>query len=409
MIKKIFVVIFRLMAILILCAIPLSAAAQSKPTRDKSKDVVRVSPAKPKTSGVKKKSFNLRTIRNKRTICKNVVKTPVISEKDILKNRIDKDNSIRADEYKKPADTTKQGVTEFYEQNRNTEEEKSYSKDPNTLLVNNMRYPQINVPSSKSIVYLNVHSMDSNFYCTNVEDWYTVSRVGNNRLSLSVKANNSTKSRSDSFYVWHGTEKATVWVNQEGDSSLYARSKHSTKSNDIVENQVYKKDRFVTYGVGADVETNFQNGLGSELYYSLGLAVQLGKASQFVNVITGISYRWIMVSPEYRGSDSWFLYGSALAIPLDFRFNIAKVGQRSAFFIGIGAEYGVVFDKKQHDERMGNNELSIYPSVGLRIPYFDFSLYWKTYLNGPFCKDISERNKEFKSESLFGIRVHLFF
>ena len=187
-------------------------------------------------------------------------------------------------------------------------------------------------------------------------------------------------------------------------------------------------------GIDADIETNIDSESGSAMFYSVGLAARFGNYTSNFSVVTGVKYRWLRMEPKYRasyydeyydaynndyyghynyydyGSNKRQSYGGAISIPLSIRYQFFRITTRSKLFIGAGGEFGVgMFESSDKKDCLENNYISLFPQFGLTCPNFEMSLYWKSYVNGPFKKSISNMYSEFGCSSLIGFQMAVFF
>lgn len=167
-------------------------------------------------------------------------------------------------------------------------------------------------------------------------------------------------------------------------------------------------------GIDADIETNLDSKSGLDLFYSAGLVTRWGSYKHVFNMTFGVRYRWFRVKLDkdeiYEYDNKYEQYGGAVCIPLSLRFNIAKISARSKLFLGGGGEFGVsMIEASDAKGCFEKNFISVYPQIGITSPNFDISLYWKSYLNGPFVKDISEYLQEFKCKSMAGLQMSIYF
>lgn len=155
------------------------------------------------------------------------------------------------------------------------------------------------------------------------------------------------------------------------------------------------------------------------MYYSVGLVARFGSYKHTFNMTIGVKYRWFRVMPPVDDSYSyddyyyddddtnWEYYGGAIAIPVNLRFNVAQISTRSRFFIGVGAEYGAkTFEKAEG--AFEKSYVSIFPKIGITSPHFDISMYWKTYIGGPFIEEARDAYDEYKSSSLMGLQMAVY-
>jgi len=187
-------------------------------------------------------------------------------------------------------------------------------------------------------------------------------------------------------------------------------------------------------GIDADFEIGSWKDDCADMLHALGVSTRFGSYKGVISVVTGVRYRWFRVHPIDRksyygwdadshlryyedrkdyhdnGSNSYQLYGGAICIPLSIRFNILSFSKRSRLYLGICGEYGAaMFESKGKDNCLNRNFISVAPQIGLFTSNFEFALYWKSYVDGPFVKDLKDKYPEFKCNSLVGIQLAAFF
>lgn len=197
-------------------------------------------------------------------------------------------------------------------------------------------------------------------------------------------------------------------VNSYIHSAKQARSQYNRQMKAYAHERWWKEN--FSWGIDADYGTNVSSESGADLYYSVGLVTRFGSYNHTFNMTVGVKYRWFKVMPpiDVYDEEKWEFYGGALAIPLDLRLNIIKVSTRSRIFIGIGGEYGAKLFEK-FSGCFEKNYVAIFPKFGFTTPNLDMSVYWKTYIGGPFAKEAREEYDEYKSNSLIGIQMAIFF
>lgn len=154
----------RIMAIIMLCAIPISLSAQAKPKRDVTKDMVSVPKSQkvPKTAKRKKSNHYLSKSNNRRR--------------------------------------TKRTRNESY----------------NYLTVNNTDNPNINIGYEAKYFYITVQTNRRDWTCGNSNSsWYIVNKIDGNKIEVSVAANKTGEVRKGSFWVSSGDKGLWVYINQE--------------------------------------------------------------------------------------------------------------------------------------------------------------------------------------------------
>lgn len=457
MIKKICVVIFRLMAILILCAIPLSAAAQSKPTRDKSKDVVRVSPAKPKTSGVKQGTARSKIAQRKK--------------------------STRAQTaYRRRNTGTRSRSRSRYTPSavRRTPEVVQEPVAQAELLVNDSRYPSIEFSGDGGTEWLYISNGKWFTYDLKDLNWCNV-KVYDDKIRLIAQVNPSFLFREGYVIIKKGTQEVKVLVSQKGhikkpllvngktdmsvtfscdgglrtlmvenaDNWNYsiddAGSKWLSVSKDgrllrlsAGKNRSHSKSRYSSLKVFSGEEdvyvrvsqlsrTSYSRskkvfawgldfdgeiGMHNNFYFSTGLVMRLGKANNFINATLGVKYRFLKIKPF--SDKSYKYYGGAIAVPLNLRFNVLKAGRRNKWFIGAGIEYGKLFNKRE-EVSMNEDYFSVFPTFGYRSSHFDFSVYYKSYYDDTFGKSsifaegTQAFSKKYKVRNIIGAQMQIYF
>jgi outer membrane protein assembly factor BamD (BamD/ComL family) len=204
--------------------------------------------------------------------------------------------------------------------------------------------------------------------------------------------------------------RATVrkYINQAKD--LHKTYEHQRKAR---ARKAWWKNNF-KIGVDADFGTNLDSEAGADMFYSVGLVGRFGSYRQSFNFVTGVKYRWLRVMPEYDSyyddhSTDWQLFGGAVCIPLNFRFNVAEVSQRSRVYLAIGGEYGYIFEEKNKSGVLDHNYVSLFPQFGITSPNFDLSCYIKSYLLGPFKKDSKNKSGGFDCSCLLGLQMAVYF
>lgn len=207
-------------------------------------------------------------------------------------------------------------------------------------------------------------------------------------------------------YAKDASTKASV--NSYIHSAKEARSQYNRMMRAYAHKHWWKEN--FSWGFDIDYETNLANESGSDMYYSVGVVSRFGSYKHKFNMTIGVKYRWFRVMPPIDVDDAveWELYGGTLAIPVNLRFNIARISTRSRFFIGVGGEYGAKTFEKMRGA-FENSYVSIFPKIGLTSPHFDMSMYWKTYIGGPFVEEARNDFDEYKSSSLLGFQMAVFF
>ena len=197
-------------------------------------------------------------------------------------------------------------------------------------------------------------------------------------------------------------------VNSYIHSAKQARSQYNRQMNAYAHKRWWREN--FSWGIDADYGTNISSESGSDMYYSAGLVARFGSYKHTFNMTVGVKYRWFRVMPptDFDDDVEWELYGGAIAIPINLRFNIGWVSTRSRVFLGIVGEYGAkTFEKA--DGWFENSYVSVFPKFGITSPHFDMSVYWKTYIGGPFIKGARDEYDEYKSNSLIGLQMAVFF
>lgn len=167
-----------------------------------------------------------------------------------------------------------------------------------------------------------------------------------------------------------------------------------------------------SWGLDADFGTNINSESGSDMYWSIGPVARFGTYEHLFNMTIGVKYRAFMVSPPFDidESTSWKMHGGAVAIPANFRFNVARISSRSKMFIGSGVEFGIkVNENSDYKGSLNSTYVSVFPKLGITSPYFDISVYLKTYIGGPFIKEARDAFDEYKSSLLYGLEMAVFF
>ena len=270
--------------------------------------------------------------------------------------------------------------------------------------------------------YLNSLSFNSPYY-----------NPTSNHLALLLGANLGSWS-SDYYmnealsYAKDESTKATVkrYIDQvKKQNRSYERQRKSSAR------KAWWKNNF-KFGIDADFGTNMDSKSGAEMYYSFGVVGRFGAPASSFSVVVGAKYRWFRVMPESHdsyydyydyygynsetfgyyddGSSDWQLYGGAIGIPVSLRFNIAEISSNSCVYLGLGGEFGVaMFEESSRKGCLDNSYVSVYPQLGIIWPNFELSCYFKSYVKGPFEKNISENYAEFKSSSLLGLQMAIYF
>ena len=271
--------------------------------------------------------------------------------------------------------------------------------------------------------YLNSLSFNSPYY-----------NPTSNHLALLLGAN--LGSWSSDYYM----NEALSYAKDESTKAIVKRYINQIKK----QNRSYERQRKSSarkawwksnfkFGIDADYGTNMDSKSGSEMYYSLGVVGRFGAPSSKLSVVVGAKYRWFRVMPDYRysssyygyesysvnsdtysyydnGKDEWQLFGGAIGVPVSIRFNIAGISSKSCVYLGVGGEFGVaMFEESSKKGCLDNSYISIYPQLGVIWPNFELSCYFKSYVKGPFEKNISENYAEFKSSSLLGLQMAIYF
>ncbi len=242
-----------------------------------------------------------------------------------------------------------------------------------------------------------------------------------NSVTVRVDANNTYSERTDYFCLKSGDITRKIYIKQEAKQNNYGYSSGSSYgSNNSYRNNNYTysqqnprakwwKENF-SVGVDGDFEVN--TGLET-MYYSAGLLFRFGQPKHLFNVMLGAKYRWISIKVEeydyygYKEKDRYNLLGGYLGIPLDVRFNVARFGRNSAFYLGAGGEYGILIAGKFKDE-LNKDYISVFPQMGYTSRHFDIGLYWKYYINNPL-KEWRKNYFKKKTDYAIGLQMLLFF
>lgn len=455
--KKIFVVISRLVAILILCAIPLSVGAQSKPTRDKSKDVVRVSPAKPKTSGVKQGTARSKVAQRK------------------------KSTRARTAYRRRNTRTRSRGRSRYTPSTvRRTPKVVQEPAAQAELLVNDSRFPSIEFSGDGGTEWLYISNGKWFTYDLKDLSWCDV-KVYDDKIRLVAQVNPSFLFREGYVIIKKGAQEVKVLVSQKGhikkpllvngqtdmsvtfpcdgglrtlmvenaDNWNYsiddAGSKWLSVSKDgrllrlsAGKNRSHSKSRYsslkvfsgeeeVSVRVAQSPRTPYSRskkvfawgldfdgemGMRNNLYFSTGLVMRIGRANNFINATLGVKCRFLEIKP--LNDKSYKYYGGAIAVPLNLRFNVLKAGRRNKWFIGAGMEYGKLF-RKMEGVSMNEDYFSVFPMIGYRSSHFDFSVYYKTYYDDTFRKSsifaegTQALSKKYRDRSMIGAQMQIYF
>lgn len=211
-------------------------------------------------------------------------------------------------------------------------------------------------------------------------------------------------------YAQDEVTRNTVKNNIQAAKDSYAQiRKHQRKAA----HKLWWKENF-KIGIDGDIETNIGDETGADLFYSAGLLARFGSYKHPFSLTFGVKYRWFRVKLNaddiYDYNSKYDLYGGAICIPLNLRYNIAKISEMSKLYLGAGGEFGVsMIEASDAKGCFEKNFISVYPQIGITSPNFEISLYWKSYLNGPFVKDISEYLQEFKCKSIVGLQMSIYF
>lgn len=169
-------------------------------------------------------------------------------------------------------------------------------------------------------------------------------------------------------------------------------------------------------GIEGDFETNLSDNIGSDMFYSGGLMIRFGSYQQVVSMTAGAKFRVFMVNPNLGGTnrhgedERWNVLGYAVGVPVNVRFNVARLSTRSRFFIGGGIEFGVTtIEKEKNKGVMNKSYMAYYPQIGVLSPNFEMTLYWKTYAPAPFSKNITSRGNIYDCKSMIGASMSIFF
>lgn len=144
--------------------------------------------------------------------------------------------------------------------------------------------------------------------------------------------------------------------------------------------------------------------------FSAGLGVRFGANDDFVNGVFGVKYKQFAYKIISFGDDDESEYEnlcSAVAIPVELRFNVVNWGESASFFIGCGAEYGFIISSDVQDDYAKKNYFSVNPLIGMRFRNFDFSFYYKTVLGGLSKKSDVYAFPEYKT--LVGLNLQFWF
>ena len=149
--------------------------------------------------------------------------------------------------------------------------------------------------------------------------------------------------------------------------------------------------------------------------FGFGLLGRVGNYADLFNVSIGVRY-WFVSSPkvvddEYeneKNKDKWKFKGY-LSFPVNVRCNLIRTENSGSFYIGGGAEYGLCMSKKLETSHFEKNYFSLSPQIGWTNENVDVSIYYKSYLHGPFKKEWVDNFKRLDRKNIIGINVGYYF
>ncbi len=148
----------------------------------------------------------------------------------------------------------------------------------------------------------------------------------------------------------------------------------------------------------------------------LGLMGRFGRSTDLLNVFVGVRF-WIIATPDSfddeiddskMETDEWN-YKGYLAFPVKIRCNLIRTDGHGSIFIGGGAEFGLCMNRMLETSPFEKNFFSLSPQIGWTNKHFELSVYYKSYLQGPYKKDWVDRYKNLDRKSLIGINVGYYF
>ncbi len=269
------------------------------------------------------------------------------------------------------------------------------------------KYKEISNSTDKNKVYSYLKSLSTNSpYYDKASNLYAI--------LLAKELNEYSFDSSYDLALSYAKDKYTQnYVKSYIDISKEKRSKLRHQRR-VAAHKRWWKENFKV-GIDGDIETNINEASGSDMFYSVGIVARFGNYKHLFNLVIGVKYRWFRVMPEYdsfykNDEVKWLFFGGAVCIPVNFRFNVARISKQSRLFLGIGGEYGAyISDFIKDDDYMAKNYVSVWPQIGITSPHFDISMYWKTYAKSPFIKDLSREYSELKCDNLIGLQMAIFF